>query len=73
MSGPKIMRNDQPNRYWVFRNLVSSVQLSVVLVLLVALTLWLASDNNGIELWDGYLKFSKDISAWGKNMNLPWE
>ncbi|KAD3633154.1 hypothetical protein [Arthrobacter yangruifuii] len=73
MTERKIMSKSQPVRYWVFRNVVSTLQLLVVAALLGAVALWLLSDNNGKDLWSGYLEFSRGVSNWAKGLRLPWE
>ena len=73
MTERKTVSKGQPVRYWVFRNVVSTLQLLVVAALFSALALWLLADNNGEDLCSGYLDFSRGVSDWAQGLRLPWE
>lgn len=70
----KVMISGLPTGYWVFRNLVTWVQLAIILALAILFVLWLITDNHGLDIWEGYLEASRVVSNWANNtLRLPWE
>ena len=74
MSSEQTMHNGLPVKYWVFRSVVSLIQILLVIGLIAAATIWALSDGNGVRLWDDYYSFSQNTYEWARyTLRLPWE
>ena len=72
MSLDSAVTNGQPVTYWIFRNLVSAVQILVIVLAFAGCALWALTDDNALKVWAEYTVFSTAVSEWSQQLPLPW-
>lgn len=74
MSSDELRESGEPAQHWVFRNLVSIVQLVIVAMLVLLAVWWTLSDGNGERVWESFYDFSQGIVRWShEHLRYPWE
>ncbi|WP_426936863.1 hypothetical protein ACQE2J_00535 [Brevibacterium sp. LE-L] len=74
MSSDELPASGEPTQHWVFRNLVSIVQLVIVAMLVLLAVWWTLSDGNGERVWESFYDFSQGIVRWShEHLRYPWE
>jgi hypothetical protein len=66
------VNNGEPVTYWMFRNLVSAMQILSTAVAFAALAIWAMTDDNGLRVWETYTVFSAAVSDWAQQLSFPW-
>ena len=72
MSLDSAVTNGQPVTYWIFRNLVSAVQILVIVLAFAGCALWALTDDNALKVWAEYTVISTAVSEWSQQLPLPW-
>jgi len=72
MSMESTVKNGEPVTYWMFRNLVSTVQILGTAVAFAAIVVWSLTDGNGLKVWEMYTVFSTAVSDWAQQLSYPW-
>lgn len=74
MSANKLPESSEPSTHWIFRNLVSIVQLVFVVILVALAAWWALNDGNGERVWESFYNFSQGIVRWSHDhLRYPWE